>query len=46
MDKKPSVVINIEHQRLSTILGILTAISSGESSPLFIEERVREQSIG
>jgi hypothetical protein len=27
---------------LSTILEILTAISTGETSPLFIEERVRE----
>jgi hypothetical protein len=42
MDKKPSVVINIEHQRLSTILGILTQVSCGENSPLFIEERVRD----
>lgn len=42
MDEKPSVVINIEHQRLASILGIITAVSSGESSPLFLEERVRE----
>lgn len=42
MEKNPSVVINIEHQRLSVILGILTQFSCGESSPLFIEERVRE----
>ena len=42
MDKKPSVVINIEHQQLSTILKILNQVSSGESSPTFIEERVME----
>jgi hypothetical protein len=42
MDKKPPVVIDIDHQRLATILEILTAVCSGESSPLFIEERVRE----
>ena len=40
--KKPLVVINIEHQLLSTILGILTQVSSGESSPVFIEGQVRE----
>jgi len=40
--EKPPVVINIEHQRLASILGILTAVSAGESSPIFIEERVRE----
>jgi hypothetical protein len=42
MDKKPPVVINIEPQRLAVVLGIITAVSSGESSPLFLEERVRE----
>jgi hypothetical protein len=42
MDKKPSTVINIDPQRLASMLGILTAISAGESSPTFIEERVRE----
>jgi hypothetical protein len=42
MDKKPPVVINIDTQRLAVVLGIITAVSAGESSPLFIEERVRE----
>ena len=42
VDEKPSIVINIDHQRLSVVLGITTAVSSGESSPLFLEERVRE----
>jgi hypothetical protein len=36
------VKIHIDYNRLSTILEILTAVSAGESSPLFIEERVRE----
>jgi hypothetical protein len=36
------IKINIEHQRLASMLGILTAVSAGESSPVFIEERVRE----
>jgi len=34
--------IHIDHNRISTILGILSAVSAGESSPLFIEERTRE----
>jgi hypothetical protein len=41
-NEKPSVVINIDSQGLATILGILTAVSSGESSPAFIEEKIRE----
>lgn len=42
MEEKPPIVINIEPQRLAVVLGIITAVSSGESSPLFLEERVRE----
>jgi hypothetical protein len=36
------IKINIDYHRLSSILGILTAVSAGDSSPLFIEERTRE----
>jgi len=39
---RPYVKIHIDYQRLSSILGILTQVSTGEASPLFIEERVRE----
>lgn len=42
MDEKLPVVINIEPKRLIDVLKIITEVSSGEISPLFIEERIRE----
>ena len=42
MDKKPPVVIHIDPQHLANVIEIITAVIVGESSPLFLEERVRE----
>jgi hypothetical protein len=40
--KPPRVVIQIDPQRLANVLGVIETVLAGESSPLFLEERVRE----
>ena len=39
---EPPIKIDVDHQRLASILGIISDVSIGRSSPVFIEERVRE----
>jgi hypothetical protein len=39
---EPPIKIQIETQHLANLLGIITAVSAGESSPLFLEGKVRE----
>lgn len=42
MSDPPGMKIEIDHHRYSTMLKLVSSIAIGESSPLFLEERVRE----